>query len=126
MATPGTPSGENHSADSQKCGIERRQPARVEIAAEFGQPFFEHAALDRDTELVDAKVEQALVRPLGPLVGRDRRLLAGALWVEHALSLLGRAGRAFLREMWYIPWRFSHNPQHASVEPDSRPPQESV
>ena len=50
MATPGTPSGENHSADSQKCGW-NAQPARVELLLQLGDPRFERAAFDRDAQL---------------------------------------------------------------------------
>ena len=46
MATPGTPSGENHSAESQKCGVEGREGSCLELALELGDARLERAPLD--------------------------------------------------------------------------------
>ena len=71
MATPGTPSGENHSADSQIVRRERREALRVELLLDLGNPVLEDAPLDGHPELGDPEVQKPLVRPRRPLVDRD-------------------------------------------------------
>ena len=78
MAMPGTPSGQNHSSESQKCGRKCR-PARLELAVELGDAVLEPAALEGQAEVAHAQVEQPLVVPGRPLGrGNPRRRAPGA------------------------------------------------
>ena len=54
---PGTPSGQNHSSDSQKCGRKRR-PLASSSPSELRDALLELAALDAQLEVAEPQVEQ--------------------------------------------------------------------
>ncbi len=60
MATPGMPSGVNHSSDSQKCG-RKVQTAGGQLAVELLDPQRQIGALDLQVELAKLQIEQLLV-----------------------------------------------------------------
>ena len=58
---PGTPSGENHSADSQKCG-RNASPRAAELVVELVDARLEPAALDREAEIAEPHFHELGVR----------------------------------------------------------------
>ena len=75
MATPGMPSGVNHSSESQKCGRNSR-PRLASSPLQLLDPQREVGALDLQVELAELHVEQFLVaegrQVLGPESAKRR------------------------------------------------------
>ena len=90
---PGTPSGVNHSSDSQKCG-RNADAAFGQLLVQLGEPLLEDAAFDVQVEVGHPQVEQLLVRPLRPV----RRLAPrapgprGSIGGQALACVVGRGG----------------------------------
>ena len=69
MATPGMPSGVNHSSESQKWG--RKAGRARQLAVELLDPQREIGALDLQVELAELHVEQFLVAQGSQLLGPE-------------------------------------------------------
>ena len=63
---PGTPSGENHSADSQKCGSNVVSPRSSELALQLSDAILQRAAFDRDFQIANPQIQELFVRPACP------------------------------------------------------------
>ena len=75
MATPGTPSGENHSSDSQKCGLKCTSPRPSSSCWSVAIRSARTLSSMLSAELAHPQVEQLLVGPVGPLLWRQHRRL---------------------------------------------------
>ena len=76
MAIPGTPSGENHSADNEKCGWNVRPRASSSacssaMRASSGLPSMVTPGFG------NLHIQQLLIRPARPLVGRNHPIGLG-------------------------------------------------
>ena len=62
---PGTPSGLNHSSESQTCG-RKRKPLCCQLVVEPLDTLLEQRALDLHAQVLEPQVEDLLVRQLDP------------------------------------------------------------
>jgi hypothetical protein len=74
--------------------LEVGQAVRLEFTVQLGDTFGEHARLDADAQLAHPQIQQLLVRPLSPLLGREyrRRCHPSSVAAPALLSRVGAPG----------------------------------